>query len=238
MSWLNHLMISLGALVASIFGGHQGIPSVIVSTSTVQEQTNSISTSTISLNPIWKTYTQKNNVYSFNYPAGYIDPNVFVYIDSTNGAILPIPAGQSPQKFQDMRDKKPSYQGAVSLTLNDDTNKTLAKLTFVMAADERFTTLLQKAGSKPISVGKVDGLLLVKYVPPTQQSEGVAVYRLSLGQYKQATGENIDESLLILAEHVGSSPSMSKNFQTIEQVLQTVTPNISVISKIILNNGK
>jgi hypothetical protein len=165
-----------------------------------------------------------------------VNPNVFVYIDSTNGVILPIPDGQAPDSFQDIKDPKPIYQGATSLTLDDNTGNMIASLTFVMAADEKFTALIQSTGSKPVSLGTVDGFPLIEYAPLTQQSQGVAVYKLSLGSYKKANGDSVDESLLILAEHVSSSPSLDKNFQAIEQVLQTIIPNIPVISKSILNS--
>jgi hypothetical protein len=112
----------------------------------------------------------------------------------------------------------------------------IAELTFVMAANEKFTSLIQSSGSKPISLGTVNGFTFIEYAPLTQQSQGVAVYKLSLGSYKRANGDNVDESLLVLAEHVSSSPSLDKNFQAIEQVLQTIIPNTSVISKNILNS--
>ena len=183
-----------------------------------------------------KTYTQKDNIFSFKYQAGSVNPNVFVYIDSTNGVILPIPVGQAPDSIQDMKDPKPIYQGATLLTLDDNAGNMIAELTFVMAANEKFTSLIQSAGSKPVSLGAVDGFSLVEYAPLTQQSQGVAVYKLSLGSYKKANGDSVDESMLILAEHVSSSPSLDKNFKAIEQVLQTIIPNTSVISTSILNS--
>jgi hypothetical protein len=183
-----------------------------------------------------KTYTQKDNIFSFKYPSGLVNPNAVVYIDSTNGVILPIPDGQAPDSFQDIKDPKPIYQGATLLTLDDNAGNMIAELTFVMAANEKFTSLIQSAGSKPVSLGAVDGFSLVEYAPLTQQSQGVAVYKLSLGSYKKANGDSVDESMLILAEHVSSSPSLDKNFKAIEQVLQTIIPNTSVISTSILNS--